>query len=211
MFKLTKRDVIFTAIGTIIGAVVSYKVVDKKLSDEYHKKLQRVVNGHTDKDNEETNKESKKEDKEVSEEVSDDISDYSKMVNNLMYMASDEEEPETDYEDDEVAIKKVPNHPVICEDDDDLNNGYDSANLHWLQKSQILVDDDGNPVDMTDYIGNDLLKKFTQYNSAKTGNRYGKDAIWVINYPHEMNYLVTWEDITAKDFDPSEYYEELDE
>lgn len=216
MFKLTKRDIIFTAAGAVIGAIVSYKIVDKKLSNEYHEKLNRVVKGHTD-----TDSINKKEEKEDSKEVSqDDISDYSKMVDDLMYMASEDEGneiEEPDYEDDELAMQKVPNHPIVIGNDnyvegDIAGNGYDVANLHYLQKSGILVDDDGNPVDMTEYIGNELIKRgFTQYNSTKDGNRYGKNAVWVRNYPYEMNYLVTWEDITAKEFNPDEYYEELDE
>lgn len=241
MFKITKRDVIFTLIGGAIGAVASYIIVDKKLSNEYHEKLDRVVSGHKDDDI----SEEKDDETEVTEE---DFSKYKNMVDDLMYMASEDdispdkevrEEIDSrvpDYEDDEVVIKrdipvKKKAKPKILgtspfdpdEYDPDGDEEYREDELFWLQKSRLLVNKDNNVVDMTDAIGNDLWKRgFMSYNSDKTSNAYGEEVQYVRNYNTETNYKVTWVNATAAEFDPTKYsnfddydedyeYEEFDE
>lgn len=194
---MTKDNIIFAAIGGAIGFFVGYKLLEKKVKNDYKEKLDRVVETISSK--------------EAPDEVS---SDYNDIVSDLMYEATEEEigaendEDDTDisedsedeeetsddyYEDDEVVIKPAPKKKSIRPkilgktnlDPDDIygNMNYGEEDVYYFMRSDILTDSKGEILPETDTIGSGLRR--IGYMQGR-----GDPDIYVRNYSTEMDYYV---------------------
>lgn len=199
-----KEKIIFGGIGfaagTLVGFLVGYKLLDKKLRKEYCEKLDRVTTELNAKETDSSDYDDYNDSKKA-----EDSKEYDKIISNLRYKVDedtiDEENNEADtnttennpedVSDGDISVEKEPpkkyrSPKPLGENEFDENEPdlvYPVKDIYYFMQSELLTDENGQLLNETDTIGNKL--RGWGYMSGQ-----GKDDIWVRNYELETDYHV---------------------
>lgn len=196
---MSKRELIFAAAGVAVGGAVGFaigcKALKKKVEKSSQEKLDREMQQVNDLEEKlhEKIKEVEEESKSETEPSEDDISEYAETIDDLDYNPEDEDmdEETADIYSDEFQVTQEPvkhRKPKVLgkepKDPNDPDLEFDQEELYYYMSNELLIDDNGNPINETDYIGNDLRRYgFMRGNGTL-------DYTWVRNYDHQVDYLV---------------------
>lgn len=211
---MSKREMIFAAVGAAVGGAVGFtigfKIVKKKVEKNSQEKLDREMKQVNDLE-ESLRKQINKLDEESNDfETENDIpeetyNDYSNLIK--------EEDVEVEPGIDDICeeeIKVVETPPakhrkprVLKRDDSEEDPGFYKEDVYYYMSNELLLDSDGNILNETDTIGNDLRRYgFLQGQGSA-------DEVMVRNYDLETDYIVHRRSCAPED--DFEFMEEQDE
>lgn len=181
---MDKKNVIFLLVGGAIGAAAGY-YFGKKVASKYDVEEDSTPVEHGDiLPNE-------KEDKPTEEEVKA----YEQKLYEMRYEADQdlihEEEAEESPKTRSMRRKpKILGENEVDPDDPDLR--FESEVIYYYTESDTILDADGQPVDETDSVGNDLRRIGWMTNDDA-------DDIWVRNYQRGIDYLLVRKECSVMD------------
>lgn len=207
---MSKRELIFAAAGVVVGGAVGfaigYKALKKKVEKNSQEKLDRQVQQLNDFEEslaeqyrwftEEDEKDPAPAKKSAKERVKnhhdsakntfpskDDVRKYNNVIDDVKCDDDITEEGFTVV----TNSGKYRKPKVLGKEPKDLNDPdleFDQEELYYYMSNELLVDENGDTINETDYIGNDLRRYgFMRGNGTL-------DYVWVRNYDHQVDYLV---------------------